>query len=137
MDIDNALSDFFVAVGTGVIILAIFLLILIIVDLITKDKTPPKPSSLDQERRLANLTILKILEDYASANPSQRFGQILRNTGAVVDVGVRDSAQQEWETPDYYWMRGIHEEPMQTLARMEKVKTGVYEEIQVIERNSK
>ena len=84
--------------------------------------TSNKPKTLSNPRQDANVDILAHLFNYIVRNPDQRFGQILRNTGVVVDVGVRDSAQAEWETPDYYWARGVHEEPMATLARMESVK---------------
>lgn len=85
-------------------------------------------NDFDRERQFTNLTILKILADYAAKNPSQRFGQILRNTGVLVDVGVKDSSQEEWETPDFYFDRDlVHEEPQATLSRIEKVLANEYE----------
>lgn len=78
-------------------------------------------SQFDKERQIANIEIMKLLLDYTVKNPSQRFGQILRNTGILQDVGVKDSSREEWETPDYYIDRVlIHEEPQIILARMKK-----------------
>jgi len=90
---------------------------------VSNPKTQPKISStqFDIERELANYQILAILVRYAEKNPSQRFGQILRNTGLLQDVGVRDSSKADWETPDYYIDRLIiHEEPQVILERMKK-----------------
>lgn len=78
-------------------------------------------SQFDKGRQVANLEIIKLLLAYAAENPSQRFGQILRNTGILQDIGVKDSSRQEWETPDYYIDRVlVHEEPQIILARMKK-----------------
>jgi len=85
-------------------------------------------NSFDRERHCTNLTILKILADYAAQNPSQRFGQILRNTGVLLDIGVKDSSQEDYETPDYYISRDvIFEEPQVTLSRIEKVLANEYD----------
>ncbi len=84
------------------------------------DVFKPNPQ-FDKERQLANLEILKLLLAYAAENPSQRFGQILRNTGILQDVGVKDSSREDWETPDYYIDRVlVHEEPQLILERMKK-----------------
>lgn len=124
----DAIVSLLVLLGMGAVFWVVFALGLAAL-FVRKNNQPPK-----NPRHEANLQILAQLLKYADDNPDQRFGQILRNTGVVVDVGVRDSAQQEWETPEYYWMRGIHEEPIATLARMELNKRGIYEEIKVVDK---
>lgn len=80
---------------------------------------------------------MKLLAMRVKNEPDSRFGQILRNSGVVIDIGIKDSADEEWETPDYYWARGIHEEPLITLLRMEKNAHGEYEETKVFTRIKK
>lgn len=85
-------------------------------------------NDFDRERQYHNLKILTVLAEYTVANPSQRFGQILRNTGVLVDIGVKDSSQEEWETADFYFDRSlVHEEPQVTLSRMENVLANQYD----------
>lgn len=96
-----------------------------------------KLSRPDNSRLAINLEILKRLKKYAKENPDQRFGQILRNLGAVKEIGVRDSSQEEYETPDYYWERGVFEESIATLVRMEKIKRGNYEDTKIITKTKK
>jgi hypothetical protein len=85
------------------------------------NKSKSKPLNYDELRQQTNLMILDLLRLYAEKHPSMRFGQILRNTGILQDVGVRDSSKPEWETPDYYIDRIIiHEEPWTILKRMAK-----------------
>ena len=87
----------------------------------SKQEPTKKLRSFDQERQIANLEILTLLVVYVRTHPSQRFGQVLRNTGILQDVQVKDSKQAEWETPDYYINRIlIHEEPQVILERMRK-----------------
>jgi hypothetical protein len=76
-----------------------------------------------------------MISQYVEDNPDQRFGQVLRNLGVVVDVGVKDSADEEWETPDYYWFRGIHEEPINTLIRMKKALNGEFVNTKIVTKN--
>lgn len=66
-------------------------------------------------RKEANLEILRQLKHYLTMNPDIRFGQALRNTGAVVDFVDNDG--------DVCWANHFNEEPQDTLARMKKVKT--------------
>jgi len=78
-------------------------------------------NELDAKRLNDNLEIVQLLTEYIENHPSQRFGQVLRNTGIIQDVGVKDSSKPEWETPTYYIDRIlIHEEPGIILERMEK-----------------
>lgn len=123
----EAIVDFLAMLSLGM-----FLWVLICVAITRSKSQPPK-----NPRHEANLQILAQLLKYVDENPDQRFGQILRNTGVVVEVGVRDSNQEEWETPDYYWARGVHEEPIATLARMELNKRNIYKEIKVTTINRK
>jgi len=91
-----------------------------IVEYITSNSQTPL-NEFEKNRLVVNLEILQILLDYTARHPSQRFGQILRNTGILQDVGVRDSSKEEWETPDFYIDRAlIHEEPHIILERMQK-----------------
>lgn len=88
-------------------------------------------------RQKANLEILAHLLEYVEENPDQRFGQILRNIGVVVDVGVRDSSKPERETPDYYWVRGIHEESQKVLERIGKALHNEFEDVNIIKNDPK
>lgn len=131
------LDNFF---GVAIFILSITMILLMVNDFIRitissfvdrKHKIPTSP------RQEANLKILAQLLEYVEKHPDQRFGQVLRSTGVAVDIGVRDSSQEEWETPDYYWARGVFEESIATLARMELNKRGLYTEINVIDKRKK
>jgi hypothetical protein len=104
------MENFYTVVGVYGITMLLGLPLLIIFDKARNKSVNP--------RQIANRAILKLLQEQVESQPDSRFGQILRNTGVVVDVGIRDSSKPDWETPDYYWERGIHEEPWHTLARM-------------------
>jgi hypothetical protein len=58
-----------------------------------------------------NLKILKRLETYIKKNPDQRFGQVLRNAGVVIDY-----FEQGQFTPR--WSNHFNEEPANMLIRM-------------------
>lgn len=63
-------------------------------------------------RKEANLQILAKLTQYVMINDDQRFGQILRNSGVIIDfVGGDYTAPQ--------WMNHFNEEPISMLKRME------------------
>lgn len=91
------------------------------------------------DREMYNDEILSHLMDYLDENPDIRFGQALRNLGIITDVGVRDSAAANWETPDYHIDRQIvHEEPSVTLRRVKKALANQYENVRMITgRNNK
>ena len=85
-------------------------------------------SEFDAQRMEDNLEIIRVLKKYAEDNPSQRIGQILRNCGIIMDIGVKDSSKPEWETPDYYIDRNLlFEEPGVVLRRIEKVLANQYD----------
>jgi hypothetical protein len=68
-------------------------------------------------RQEANIKILGILAEYVMANPDQRFGQILRNVGAIIDFpGPKDPQGAR----DTLWMNHFNEEPVSMLERMIK-----------------
>ena len=132
---EQTISELFVGGGIFVIVVLIGVPIFaIIANYIESRETHKIPKNPRQE---ANFHILAILLNYVEKNPDQRFGQVLRNTGVVVDVGVKDSSQHDWDSPDFYWVRGIHEEPMATLARMEATKRGIYKDTEIIKGTNK
>ena len=95
-----------------------------------------KLNAFDAQRMEDNLTILNVLKKYTEDNPTQRFGQILRNCGIICDVGVRDSSKPEWETPEYYVDRQIiFEEPSIILERIEKTLANEIDRDIVIKEN--
>ena len=73
------------------------------------------------KRRNANAEILGMLADYITENPDQRFGQILRNTGVVVDYQEVDVADNG--TTLTKWTNHFNEEPDVTLKRMIETET--------------
>jgi hypothetical protein len=66
-------------------------------------------------RKEANLQILAKLTQYAMLNDDQRFGQILRNVGVIIDF-------QEPGSNDFTprWTNHFNEESTQMLNRVEK-----------------
>lgn len=128
------ITDFLIQIGQGIFLLYGIIAIFVAVNLIEGSIEQKKKSNI---RRKINIQILKLLSKHIEKNPDQRFGQILRNTGVVVDIGIRDSSQKEWETPDYYWMRGVHEESSLTLIRMNGSIHGTFEETKIIDRADK
>lgn len=64
-----------------------------------------------------NLTILKRLKTYVQRNPDQRFGQILRNIGIIVDY-----IPEGEHAP--HWSNHFNEEPSTMLERMKQTKKG-------------
>lgn len=78
-------------------------------------------TDLDKKRQITNIMILQVLTDYAAKNPSQRFGQILRNTGLVQDVLVQERGMEDWESGNAYISRDLlFEEPYTILKRMKE-----------------
>ena len=65
----------------------------------------------------ANMNILYKLVKYAIANRDQRFGQILRNTGVIIDF--MEPRSNEW-TPR--WTNHFNEESVQMLNRVSKTQ---------------
>ena len=92
------------------------------------DKTSKNPrNEFDAQRQEDNLEIISLVKKYVKRHPEQRLGQVLRNVGILLDVGVRDSSKNQWETPVYYIDRDIvHEEPCVILDRMQKVLANNY-----------
>jgi hypothetical protein len=102
-----------------------------------KSETGPK-NERDARRQEDNLEIIRLLTEYVEANPSQRFGQVLRNTGVIKDIGVKGAHKPEWQTPDYYIDRNLlFEEPNVILERMEKVLANDYDYDIVVKQNKK
>lgn len=128
MMIDDAIEQYLQASGISLLIIFVLLVIVISVSLTEKKR------KLRQE---ANLEILELIRNRIMACPDERFGQILRNIGVTIDVGVKDSAQEDWETPDYYWMRGVHEESTKTLERVKKSLANNYEDVTIVTRSKK
>ena len=67
-------------------------------------------------RKQANLKILKELRAYVTHNPDQRFGQILRNIGIIVDFQAEPKEPGGWEPVQ--WGNHFNEEPEHMLKRM-------------------
>jgi hypothetical protein len=70
-------------------------------------------------RQKHNLLILWRLLRYVAANPDQRFGQVLRNTGVIVDF-QRPTQPGLWSEVE--WMNHFNEEPAKMLERMNKTQ---------------
>ena len=69
-------------------------------------------------RKEANMEIVRLLVNYINDNPDQRFGQILRNVGVVVDYWNEQEMKKDW-------MNHFNEEPQAMLDRMlEQMKGG-------------
>ena len=68
-------------------------------------------------RQATNVKILRKLEAYIRKYPNQRFGQILRNSGAVLDV-----YNSPGERP--IWVNEFSVEPDIILQRMEDYDKG-------------
>jgi hypothetical protein len=82
-----------------------------------QSETGPQ-NSLDAKRLDDNLEIIQLLTEYIEANPSQRFGQVLRNTGVIQDINI---PKEPHEMPDMYLDRQLlFEEPDIILKRIEK-----------------
>lgn len=65
-------------------------------------------------RQKANLAILERLYEYIVQNPDQRFGQILRNTGIVLDTRAKFG-----DNVENIWVNGFYEESDSVLKRMD------------------
>jgi len=63
----------------------------------------------------ANIRILHKLAKYILSHPDQRFGQILRNTGLIVDF---QKPAKPGEFSPVEWMNHFNEEPDVMLIRM-------------------
>lgn len=68
-------------------------------------------------RKEANLQILAKLTQYAMLNEDQRFGQILRNTGVIVDFMGMDRLEGHVQ-----WSNHFNEESTSMLKRMEQTQ---------------
>lgn len=71
--------------------------------------------SMAKTRLEYNLAILRHLEEYVKACPDQRFGQILRNAGTIVETTVQPTVDGFHVIT---WRDGFNEESNETLERM-------------------
>ena len=69
----------------------------------------------DEKRLKANRELVKILAEEIEKRPSERFGQILRNSGFVVENILQQDLQDGVMT---LWANGFNQEPWETLARV-------------------
>lgn len=68
------------------------------------------------KRQEANQELLKILEKLVKENPDQRFHQILRNYGFIVDKSSQDGPP--------IWINEFYSEPDKVLERVQKKVSG-------------
>lgn len=68
-------------------------------------------SSHVSQRQAHNMKILRKIEAYIRKHPDQRFGQILRNSGAILDKYDGDGPPK--------WINEFNTEPHVILKRME------------------
>ncbi len=64
------------------------------------------------KRQEANQELLKVLEKLVKENPDQRFHQILRNYGFIVDEPSKDGPP--------VWINEFYSEPDKVLERVKK-----------------
>jgi hypothetical protein len=64
-------------------------------------------------RKEANMEIIRLLVNCINMAPDQRFGQLLRNTGVIID-------RMESGDNSPKWMNHFNEEPQAMLERMKK-----------------
>lgn len=69
-------------------------------------------AEFDKARIEANLELLNFLGDYIMNHPTERFGQVLRNLGIVVESNLQEGG--------HIWLNGFNEEPQDTLTRVKK-----------------
>lgn len=72
------------------------------------------------ERLVCNLEIICKLLKYVVDNPTQRFGQILRNAGVIVDFQRPPANPGDWNEVE--WTNHFNEESKSTLVRMDKTE---------------
>lgn len=78
-------------------------------------------SVFDLKRQKDNLKIVELLINYIEENPSQRFGQILKNLEVFERKMVQERGMEEWQTGNVYIdHQVVHDEPSIILERMKK-----------------
>lgn len=68
-------------------------------------------------RKEANMEIIRLLVNYINMCPDQRFGQVLRNAGVIID----------WRDEELHiikWNNHFFEEPREMLTRVQKTLEG-------------
>lgn len=82
--------------------------------LLRKRAGKPK-NKFDQARLKANRELIETLTDLVEQNPSQRFGQILRNYGFI-----KENRPAKPSNPDIYWQNEFYKEPSEVLQRVKQ-----------------
>ena len=81
---------------------------------------PDNTRYLNVTRQTANRAIILKIARYIEENPDQRFGQILRNIGVIIDFQRPPRTPEGWNEVE--WMNHFNEESDKMLERMNKLE---------------